>query len=305
MKNQIKYIIVGLILVFLITGENLAQVDPQISQPWMRKLVFNPAAIQKTEGLNIYGLAREQWTGFDKAPSGQVLGLSKYFERAHVGIGLSLINDKAGVSSFQNIKLNYSYDFNISKDLNLTFGAGMGIIHHQIDGSGLIYDDPSDPDAFQTNEQQTKADFDLGFELNYQNIRAGFSSLHLTKSNNKATNFDIPRHYFFYMNYSADLGGGFLLSPGFMARNSGKILHYGFSLVGGYGDLIMAGLDYRINDAMAIVTKLRITPEIQIGYSYDLDVGTVKTYSTGSHEISLITHISSGERTLKSPRFFD
>jgi type IX secretion system PorP/SprF family membrane protein len=303
LNNTKKY---GLVFALVILSfSSMGQIDPQMSQTWMRRLVFNPAAIQKTSDINIYGSARQQWTDFENSPSSQIIAATTYFEKYRLGLGVSIINDKAGVSSFQNIKLNYAYNFWATKDINITFGAGMGFIAHQIQTENLVFETPYDPYGSGIHDRKSQSDFDLGFEINMDNFTAGISCLHFVKSTKNATNFSVPRHYFFYTSYFYELNDKIILQPGFSMRKSANVFLWGISGMANFDNFISAGFDYRINDALAIVTRVAVTPYISIGYSYDFDMGTMKSYNSGSHEISVQAKISRGNQILKSPRFFD
>lgn len=217
------YILFVTILGCITTSKSFAQVDPQISQFWLRKVMFNPAAIEKNNSINIYGLARQQWTGFENAPSTQYLGVTNYFDNIRVGLGLSFINDNIGPENAQNLKLNYSYNFRINKDILITFGAGTGILHRSINTNKLVFEDNNDPYKNKMTEQQTTVDFDFGFELLYQNFTLGASCLHLLKSNENATNYKTPRHFQIYGFYNYMINEEIMIHHVAAFLNSGNI----------------------------------------------------------------------------------
>lgn len=299
------YISITVILCFTITSRSFSQVDPQISQFWLRKIMFNPASIEKNNMINIYGLARQQWTGFENAPSTQFLGVSNYFENIRVGLGLSFVNDNIGPESAQNLKLNYSYNFRLNRETIITFGAGTGIIHRSINPNKLVFEDNNDPYKNMLTEKQTTVDFDFGFEIQYQNFIIGASCLHLLKSNQKATNFKIPRHFHAYGLYNFVINEELLIQPIASFRNTGNIWQAELATIVNYKNTLWGGLSYRFEDAFVISARVEILENFQLGYSYDMDAGPVRSFSSGSHEISLTTQISKGNAVLKSPRFFD
>ncbi|MCF8235510.1 MAG: PorP/SprF family type IX secretion system membrane protein [Bacteroidales bacterium] len=290
---------------FFISHLGFSQVDPQISQFPLTKLVFNPAAIEKNEYINLHGLIRQQWTGFENAPSTQYFGISNYFEGLNVGLGLSIVNDKLGNENTQNIKLNYSYNFWLNEDVNITFGAGMGLITTRLETGDLVFENGYEPALNEIGERKTRADFDLGTEVLYKDFTFGLSCLHFLKSTGNSTNFKIPRHYFLYGMYDLSITKEIVLQPMISLRKSGPVFQSAISALVHYKHMLSAGFSYRFEDALAIVARYEILPDIMIGYSYDLDTGPVRSFSSGSHELSISARIAKQAGVLKTPRYFD
>jgi hypothetical protein len=47
------------------------------------------------------------------------------------------------------------------------------------------------------------------------------------------------------------------------------------------------GLSYRLQDAAVIMIGLEIIPNLKFGYAYDLTLSSIKSYSSGTHEVML------------------
>lgn len=282
-----------------------SQSDPQVSQTWMQPTIFNPASIGATDALNINGYVRQQYSGFNNAPATQYLGINNYFKSIHLGIGLAFTNDHFGIENSQNLKVQLTHRIKINEETDLTFGLAGGILHHHIETSNLVFEDGNDPLSDFPYESETKPDFDFGAVLRYKNFRAGLSCLHLTNSTKNSTVFRTPRHYYIYGNYQLLLNERLTLIPGIYFKKSGPVTQAGISTIIDYDNRFAGGLSYRVNDALSLMARIEIVENIFIGYTYDIDSGPIKSYSSGSHEIMFNVRINKGSGILKTPRFFD
>ena len=73
-------------------------------------------------------------------------------------------------------------------------------------------------------------------------------------------------------------------------------------------DKYWVGLSYRHKAAISVLLGMRVHKNIKIAYAYDYDTGPVKAYSTGSHEVMIISSFNKPNNTdfyLKSPRLFN
>ena len=57
--------------------------------------------------------------------------------------------------------------------------------------------------------------------------------------------------------------------------------------MGTYKAAYKAGLGYRQKEAVMLLLGYNLNHQVAVGYSYDLTVGELKDYSSGSHEIQL------------------
>jgi len=76
-------------------------------------------------------------------------------------------------------------------------------------------------------------------------------------------------------------------------------------LMGKYNNKFWGGVSYRVLGDISILLGVYYK-DFKIGYSYDMNAGPMKSYSSGSHEIMIIARFSKNKNgNLKSPRFFD
>jgi type IX secretion system PorP/SprF family membrane protein len=275
-------------LVF-VTGQN----EPHFTQSFGNEIILNPGAISNKNLINLTLIGRKQWFGFDGSPTSEVFTADTYLGRKYGGVGLSIYNDKVGYENTLNVRAMYAYPVELTNKLILSPGLGFGVINKRIQGSELIYEDLDDEFAIYNDINDLKPDFTVGFELNSADgYKIGMSAIHLDKSNKGATVFDNPRHYYFYGNYIIPIDDKINVIPNVFIKSTLYNTQFEIGSIGTF-DLHTwwAGFSYRYQDAFSIMAGIDlgaaeiIDQHIRVGYAYDLGVGGIRTYSSGTHEI--------------------
>ena len=295
------------ILFLLLPYFTVAQNDMQFSHFMYNENMFNPAATGNTDKTIASIVARQQWIGVDHPPSTQFLNAHTYIGKIKGGIGLTAINDRIGFENTLNLKINFAYHSRISKSATLSGGLSAGFINKKLDGSKLVYEQGSDPQAIVNATNAFTPDFGLGIEFNASNITAGLSSTHINRGLKNATVLLNPRHYFLYGKYKITIDNDFSINPALLVKRIGSISQFELNTTAKYKEKISLGITYRIKESVVGLIGVCVTDAIFISYSYDFNVKPENTYSTGSHEIMLqarLNAFSSKKQNIKSLRFF-
>ncbi len=300
---KIKYTY-GLIIVFcgLLTTAS-AQSDLLYSNLNVNAQAFNPAAIEDNQSINARILMRQQWVGFDDAPSSQWLNLSHFFNKFNSGLGINVFNQSAGAEKTQVLKLNYTYKFYVAQDHRLAFGMGAGVYFRKLDFSKLTFEE-SEEHIPVSDDRQTFADFDFGVEYTFKKLTIGLSSNHLTTSNNNATLFKIPIHNHLYASYYVSIMDQLDFIPGVAYHRSAGINIFDVSADFIIMDRINVGMNYRLESAFIIRAGIQLNSIFEIHYAYDLGAGELRNYNSGSHEFMVIARFKKKQAAHHSPRFF-
>ncbi|MDR2383104.1 MAG: type IX secretion system membrane protein PorP/SprF, partial [Prevotellaceae bacterium] len=199
MKKVLITIIIFLPL--LLSGQN----DIQLSQQFLSRVNYNPAATGGSNYMHVFLIGRQQFINFNGAPSTQVLNAHNYFAQINSGAGLSVTNDRIGPESSINAKLAYAYYVHFEGSY-LSFGLGGGILYKNLDVSKLLpeTDDPT-LDAYRGRANKVNPDFDFGVEYNMEKFQIGASVTHLNVSPIKINNLQSGRHIYFYTKYTFNL----------------------------------------------------------------------------------------------------
>jgi len=305
---KLKLTLSALIFI-LIQWHAFAQNDTHFSQYMFNEVVFNPAAIEISNTINASLVARQQWVGFDNAPSSQALNASTYMQDLFGGVGVNFLYDRLGYESFMTARAFYAFPVQVGVLSSVTFGLGAGIVSRTLDGSSLRYDDMTDPNAIYTRENFFKPDFNFGAEYVDPNLTVGFATTHIYRSVEGSMSDYAPRHYYLYGKYLfEDVVMGVDLQPYLLFKSSWFLTQFDLNLLAYYDDMLWGGLSYRLGDAVSAMVGYFITPEIKVGYAYDYAVGVSRGYNGGSHEIMISTAFEGFNRTRvtpKTPRIFN
>jgi type IX secretion system PorP/SprF family membrane protein len=68
-------------------------------------------------------------------------------------------------------------------------------------------------------------------------------------------------------------------------------------------DRIWIGIGYRNRDMLVGMLQCQLTYQLRMAYSYDFDLGSIRKYTNGSHEI-VLNYVFSYARKVMGPRQF-
>jgi type IX secretion system PorP/SprF family membrane protein len=188
--------------------------------------------------------------------------------------------------------LNYAYRISLFNG-KLSFGLKGGIT--TVTQSNVsLRDDKSDP-AFSSKT----ASFVLpnsGFGIYYYSDRYwtgisipkffGFESN--TSGSYKMVN-DISRYeYFFTAGGKVDVNGNIHIEPSAMLILSTVFKpEAAFNCTGVFRDSFKGGVGYRTRDAIIVLIGYNLNRQFSLAYTYDINIGQLSNYTSGSHEIGL------------------
>ncbi|MBU0488977.1 MAG: type IX secretion system membrane protein PorP/SprF [Bacteroidetes bacterium] len=305
----IRVIIAGIALLIMPQITLFAQNDPQISHFMFAQTAYNPAFSTHEPEYNVWLLARQQWVGFNEAPSTQWIGFDTYFPGIG-GFGLCIANDMLGFEKSINLKLQYTFNFQLNEKAVLCPSVGAGIASRSLDGSKLIYEDiyVSDPEGLYSMQNEMIPDFDFGIRYLSPSLTFGLSSSHIANSITGTDFFQKPRHIYLFGAYRIK-SDKIEITPSFLVKSSIFITHVDINGMFTYNDKFWFGLSYRLQEAITGLIGLKFYSKYMIGYSYDLHTGPVKSANcSGSHEIFLKATFLKPEKPYsyyKTPRLFN
>jgi type IX secretion system PorP/SprF family membrane protein len=309
--------ITALISLIFLSIQSFAQQDPQFTQYMYNMSVINPAYATADEGiLNLGGLYRTQWVGFEGAPK-----TATFFAHTPINnkmeLGLSLTNDNIGnIVNETNVYADYAYVLPVGLESKLSLGlkAGFTMFDANFNGFNLQSGGPGTDIAFNENISRMFPNLGIGAFFFTDNYYIGLSApnmlstKHLESENGiKATGVESV-HYFLTGGYVFDINENLKLKPAFMAKGvSGAPIAMDVTANVLIQNRLEAGLGYRLGDAVSALVNFKVTPQLRIGYAYDYTTSNLSNYNSGSHEIFILFDIDlfglkSGYD--RSPRFF-
>ncbi len=293
MKNNIAYYyIIFLILISIkLPGQDIKIALP--SQLDRNKVFLNPAYTGFYETTVFSLMHRSSWLGFGGANGpGRMFQNAEFhapLKKQSIALGGLLRHVKEGGVNVNEAFLNYSHRIELFENNRLTLGIKFGARFTSLDQDLKLQDAADDP-AFSAYENKTIPN--AGFGIAYYNSQyfIGLSVPYLFNSEMKAV----------FNQYSFILSGGGDIEinndVGFQPRgtfvyNIITPVTYQVQFNFTYREMFLGGLGYRASDALIFTFGYSLNRQISFNYSYDLNIGNVKTYSKGSHEIGLLFYM--------------
>jgi len=282
------------------------QSDIFLTQQWFSRINMNPAATGNSNNVDVFILNRQQWTGFENAPTTNVLNAHSYFNSIQSGLGLSLILDKLGVGNQTvNAMFSYAYHIDLTDEVLLSLGLSGGLYNHIWDPTKHRKSEEDDPTIPGQKSSRTSADFHTGMELNGYGITFGASVTHLLNSSPERAYSSQPgREIYAYARYRTAIDQNFDIAPGIMYRYGNYSNFFDFNVTGYYLKKYWAGFSFRPKKAIAAILGAEYGM-FRIGYAYDRSVGTVASLAINTHEIMLSVRLQKPQQGRKTTRFFD
>jgi type IX secretion system PorP/SprF family membrane protein len=304
--------IMRLVLIFF-TVASFAQQDAQYTQYMYNTIVVNPAYAGTRDLMSVFALHRAQWVGIDGAPVTNTLSINAPINESKVGLGLSVVNDKIGPSSENNIAVDFSYTIEAFTDYKMSFGLKASANLLSIDFTKLVQK-PGDVIFGENIDNKFSPNVGTGFYLHSDVGYIGLSVPNLieTKHFDKSATPSSTNHiaveainYYLIAGYVFDLSPSVKFKPSLQTKYvQGAPLELDVSANFMIHDKWVGGLAYRWSAAMSVMTGFQVTDSWFIGYSYDFDTTALVNYNYGSHEIFLRYEFFNGYERSISPRFF-
>jgi len=297
-----------LILLFC-SVEGFAQQDAQFTQYMYNTIAINPAYAGSRGVISIFGLYRTQWVGLDGAPETSSFSINTPVGE-NVGLGVSLINDKIGPTSENNLAADFSYTIPASETARLSFGIKGSANLFTLDPAKLTPEDQGDP-QFQDLRNKFTPNIGAGIYWHTDKAYVGLSVPNFIQTNryddNDVAIYKDQIHYYFIAGYVFNLDAyeTIKFKPATLIKMvEGSPLQIDASANFMFNDKFVIGVAYRWNASVSALAGFQITEGLYLGYAYDLETTQLVKYNSGSHEIFLRFEFLNKNAGIISPRFF-
>ncbi len=311
-----------------------AQQRPHYTQYILNNYILNPALSGIENYVDVKLSTRDQWVGLTGAPKTSYFSIqgpigkndyrttstsfevpgqnprgSYYWENytaaePHHGIGLTMVNDKAGSFNRFTVNATYAYHLGLSPTMNLSAGFSAGITNvsidrtkHDFDGAG----DPFDPaTGASLNGELNKIRPDLGFGmwLYSKSYFVGISAQQIIPQKLSfvddaaiLTKGRLIPHLFLTAGYRFLAGEDVNVIPSVMLKyvqgSSRNNFQPEANLKMQYRDMFWLGGSYRYQDGYAGMIGFNVSNSFNVGYAYDITTTALNTVSRGTHEFMI------------------
>lgn len=291
----------------LLSGPGSAQsLEPFGAAYFQDQYLMNPAMAAPGAGAwDLYAGYRRQWLSVPDGPANQ-FATGAYGLNGHVGLGLNLYNDQAGLIKTTRVMGTYAYHVQLDGEKQrLLFGLSAGVLSRRVDNSAIV-GDPSDMQITKFNDHSTRFDADFGATYTDGKLSVQAALPAIASDLRKGQPEDVARTILFTalawrFTFNRQ-GHGLALTPKFCYRATK-----------GYDNIVDAGADLSVHDGLLDVFGLyhttgnttfgvgvNVKKTLAITAVYLTPSSSLSSYSHGSFGVSVGVNIGAGEPKTQS-----
>ncbi len=282
-----------------------AQQLPLSTNYLLNNYAYNPAVAGSMKDMVVNINYRNQWVGFADAPKSYGISLhSGLGKEKKAAVGALLNSDNTGLLSRTSGYLTFAYHVKLNKTYKLGLGVSVGMLQYRI----KLYDAKTADggDALLTGNLLSNNVFDSngGLYLYSDKLFVGVSGYQYL--NNKITWKDsksnLNAQYYVTAGYMITASKKISVQPSVLVKFSKPVpVQPEFSVRAFYNKVFWIGASYRLHDATSILAGVTaLKNKLTVGYAYDIPNTKIRTYTSGSHEITLTYQFIKPKRKLNA-----
>lgn len=290
-RIKITAFLILTLVVLLQVKQASAQQDPMYTQYMDNLQVLNPGYAGSQGIGNILMVARSQWVEFDGAPATRSFTYNTSYDEQNVGVGFSLMSDQIGPLKQTGFYADYSYFLPVSQKFKLGLGLKGGVSFYRANLVALQTVD-SDPvfnhDIYENFLPNVGVGLFLFSETTYFGVSVPKLIDNIIINEEVQTDYinKQQRHMYFVAGHRFDISEDFQLKTnGMMRKVKSAPLSVDMTVMGGFRDKFWVGAMYRFGDAYGMLVKFNPSPNMSIGYAYDITISELSAFNSGTHEI--------------------
>ena len=321
-----RLIFLAFSVIIFIGADIFAQQQPVYSQYILDKYLVNPSIAGANGLTNVNFISRQQYVGFENAPRTFTLNVqsrlledsyilrrmklrnnaTKKSRSGRVGLGGSLFTDRNGLINRTGLQGTYAYHLNFGNEWQLSGGISFLGFQFSIDDRDVPLADPADPLLANSKKSFFVPDANVGVFATNGIMYGGITMTDLLASKLKIgrevyANYETLRKYNILAGYKISVNSNISVEPSFLLQGTRTNFALDLNAKVNYTDNYWAGLSYRSNSSVIMMLGGRFDM-FSLSYAFDLNMGPVSTYTSGSHEV--IFGLRIGGNSLRRFRWF-
>lgn len=274
-----------------------AQQTAQYTQYVMNMFAINPAVAGSKDCIDVRLGYRQQWVGFDGAPTtgwatvNSVIGSKKGgFHANRHGIGAFVESDNTGPLGYTTVQFAYAYHIQMKKDVYMSLGMFAGVRQEKFSLGDANVTDNNDPALTGSSSVFVYPDLTPGIWMYGKSTWGGLSIQQFLGNKVKDIGLDtrLQRQFIFSVGHRYRMNKNFSVVPsGLFKLSPGAPLAMDLNVMMEYRRKLGLGLTYRNQDAVAFMLKVPFLKYFALGYSYDVTTSRLRVGGANTHEIML------------------
>jgi type IX secretion system PorP/SprF family membrane protein len=277
-------------ILFFCSWSAIGQNTPAFRQFYFNPYLYNPAFAGTNDYAEVSLFYRQQWLGFNNAPS--VTGFTlQYPSYNRVSLAMNFITQEAVALRTTSTQATFAYRIPITAKQFIFFGISGIVGYNDLNLNDADYS--NDPAIL--NAASTKVYGDANFGLVYQlsNLRIGFSLPNLFGQPYFAPQDLVNVRYAQFRNqlYSASYkinAGNFSFEPYALYRTNRDLQNWWeAATIVYFKEKLWTGASYNSTQGLGFFLGMDFKEKLRFGYSYELPPANGEYITTSSHEIHL------------------
>jgi len=309
----------GTILLCLTGTLASAQQIAQYTQYVFNHFSVNPAVAGSKDCMDIRLGYRQQWVGFEGAPTtawaslhATIKAKNKPYQANKHGVGVFVEADDTGPLGYTHFYLAYAYHMQVARGYFVSAGLFGGLKQLKLDQGQVTlanYDDPAIADA--AGSSLVYPEISPGIWAYSNNFWVGIAGSGLL--NNRVDDIGIEtratsRHFSLSGGYRMKVGRNTAFTPSTLIKLSpGSPVAFDLNAMLDWKRRYGLGVSYRNQDAIAFMGKVSFLKYFSLGYSYDITTSRLRVSSSNTHEVVLAitpcTPVDPSKRIVSCPIF--
>jgi type IX secretion system PorP/SprF family membrane protein len=253
---------------------------------------------------------RNQWVGFKDAPKSHMLSVHAPLANDRIGLGLLIEKNTIGIYKETSFIGNYAYRMELFNG-KLALGLGFGVTVYKMAWNELEATDADDIQLMNNPKSAILPAFSMGTYYYAKKYFIGISlPLFLSHEVDQNTgkykiknNFS-EYNYFLTGGYEVGISPQIKLLPSLLIKyHPNHVMQIDYNAQINLKDKIWIGVGYRNSNMMIGMLRCQLNYQLNMAYSYDVDLGSTGKYKNGSHEI-VLNYVFSYARKVMGPRQF-
>jgi type IX secretion system PorP/SprF family membrane protein len=275
------------------------------------QMAINPAYAGSQESLHTGVFYRNQWAGFEGAPTTENVFAHAPISRNGFGAGVNLVRDRIGISRNVAVQTSFSYKMKFNEGA-LSFGLSGEYGSQRFDWTQTDPYDMGDQAIPFADVAANYVNFGFGMYFSNEVFFAGVAVPRLLETQQSYRNsesmahalYTFSRHVYLTAGAVFEVSDALNIQPVAMMRYvEGAPLQADAGVLLNINRVMWVGTNVRWGDSVSIVFDYDITSQLRIGYGFDYTLTRLQGHA-GTHEFFLGYALQKRRDGYTHPRFF-